>query len=309
MLRDLTRADILANEFMEKAREISTDIEPSKVLRARAYKIRDANFLIRAGTLGKNNRYFFGLNYIHAEEVANLDNPFFVFVCNTIDQVVILPATELVGHLPSISHDRNGEYKIVFDVNLNLILNGRNNKVDCSQYINAWHLISNPPKVHGAKSTVEESIHSVLQGRLIEIGNIRGYQTFCPNKSKRFNSNLLVDIATLKDCPELQFSDYSLLRQIDVLWFRKKGQNYIPECGFEIEISTGTWSGVGRLATLIDYANTRLFIISEEGRKFNQVMSAFPDYLSRYRHIQPHLIGDLYAAELGLQELRREIGL
>jgi len=63
MAKDLTRADILAKEFMEKAREISTDIEPIKVLRARAYKICDANFLIRAGTLGKSNRYFFGLNY------------------------------------------------------------------------------------------------------------------------------------------------------------------------------------------------------------------------------------------------------
>lgn len=309
MNKELTRADILAKEFMEKAREISVDIEPIKVLKARAYKIRDANFLIRAGTLGKNKRYFFGLNYIHAEEIANLDNPFFVFVCDSIDQVVILPATELVERLPSISHDRNGEYKIIFDANLNLILNGRNNKVDFSQYVNAWHLISNPPKIQWAKSTAEESIHSVLQGRLVEIGNIRGYQTFCPNKSKRFNSKLLSDIATLKACPELQFSEYSLLRQIDVLWFREKGPNYIPECAFEVEISTGTWSGVGRLATLIDYANTRLFVISEEERKFHQVMGSFSEYLPRYRHIQPHLIGELYAAELGLQELRREVGL
>ncbi|MBU4224709.1 MAG: hypothetical protein KKC71_02670 [Chloroflexi bacterium] len=309
MPKEATRADKLAKSFLERAREISVEIEPIKVLKARAYNILDANFLIRAGTLGKNNRYFFGLNYIHAEEIANLDNPFFVFVCNSIDQVIILPASELINRLPSISHDRNGEYKIVFDANLNLILNGRNNKVNCSPYINAWHLISNPPKIQGVKSTVEESVHTVVQGRLIEIGNVRGFQTYCPNKSKHFNSKLLSAFASLRVCPELQFSEYSLLRQIDVLWFREKGQNYIPECAFEVEISTGTWSGVGRLATLIDYANTRLFVISEEERKFQQVMSTFSEYSLRYKHIQPHLIGELYAAELGLQELRQEIGL
>lgn len=66
----------------------------------------------------------------------------------------------------------------------------------------------------------------------------------------------------METCPELQFSDYEVLRQIDVLWFREKGRNLIPEDAFEIELSTGSWSGVGRLATLIDYSNVRLYVIS-----------------------------------------------
>jgi len=36
-------------------------------------------------------------------------------------------------------------------------------------------------------NTVEDSLNSILQGRLLEIGNIRGYHTYCPNKSKIFN--------------------------------------------------------------------------------------------------------------------------
>jgi hypothetical protein len=149
----------------------------------------------------------------------------------------------------------------------------------------------------------------VLQGRLIEIGNIRGYQTFCPNKSKKFNGKQLSEIATLRSCPELQFADYDVLRQIDVLWFREKGAKYIPECGFEVELSTGTWSGFGRLATLIDYTGTRLYVISDEIRRYQQVIGSFSDYQRRYKHIPTFLVGELYSAERGLRELRDEIGL
>ena len=240
MAKSPNPTDILFEAFLEKARTISPAIEPVRVLRARTYQILDANVLIRASLLGKNRRYFFGINYIHVEEIANLDNPLIAFICGSLERTVILPAKILFEQLPSISHDRNGEYKIVYDSDLNLVLNGRNNRVDCSRFVDAWELISNPPAQQGEKSTAEESVHTIVQGRLLEIGNIRGYQTYCPNKSKKFNGKQLVDIATLKTCPSLQFSQYNLLRQIDVLWFRERGQNYIPEYGFEVEISTGT---------------------------------------------------------------------
>jgi hypothetical protein len=259
--------------------------------------------------LGKNRRYFFGINYINVEEIANFDNPFVAFICGSIDHTVIIPAKILFEHLPSISHDRNGEYKINIDSDLNLVLNGRSNRIDCSNFVGAWDLITNPPKFQGERNTVEESLHTILQGRLLEIGNIRGYQTFCPNKSKKFNGKPLVDIASLKNCPPLQFSQFDVLRQIDVLWFRERGQNFILECGFEVEVSTGTWSGVGRLATLVDYLSTRLFVISEDLKKFKHAMSSYVDLQHRYTHIQPHLIGELYSAEIGLKDLRVKIGL
>ena len=109
-------------------------------------------------------------------------------------------------------------------------------------------------KVSQSNITVEESLHSIIQGRLIEIGNIRGLRTFCPDKSKKFNDIKLGELTNLSKCPELQFSDYDLLRKIDVIWFREKGNHLIPENAFEVELSTGTWSGVGRLATLITAA-------------------------------------------------------
>ncbi|MDR1895179.1 MAG: hypothetical protein LBR10_00120, partial [Prevotellaceae bacterium] len=110
-------------------------------------------------------------------------------------------------------------------------------------------------------------------------------------------------------CPQLQFSDYNLLRQIDVLWFRTKGTHFIPEYAFEVEISTGVWSGVGRLATLMDYSNVGLYVISNDSKKYRQVLSSHYENANRYHFVANENLGDLYAAEKNLKELKYEIGL
>jgi len=299
----------VTHNFLQYAKNFYNEIEPVRVLRSHTYHIGQANVLIRTASLGKNNRYFFGLNYINAEEVANLDNSFFAFICGSIDQVVIIPSAVFMLNLPLISHDRNGEYKIVITKELNLALTGRNQRLDCSKFINAWELLSTSPQYTTEINTAEESIHSVIQGRLLEIGKIRGYQTFCPNKSKKFNNNPLSKIATLPTCPQLQFSDYELLRQIDVLWFREKGDHYIPQYAFEVELSTGTWPGVGRMATMIDYADVKFYIISNDYKKFKKVVGVHSETKGRYKHIETDMLGKLYAAELNLQALREDIGL
>jgi len=309
MTKILSNTDRLLLEFLDKAREFQANIELIKVLKSRTYKIGEANVLVRASSEG-TRRYFYGINYITVEEIANLDNPFVAFICGSVGKVVIIPAKILFKHLPQISHDRNGEYKINIDRELNIVLSGRNKRIDCSGFVNNWNLLVSPPTIkEETKNTVEESLHSVLQGRLLEIGNIRGYQTYCPDKSKKFNDKKLEDIATLQICPQLQFSDYNLLRQIDVLWFTSRGSNFIPEYAFEVELSTGVWSGVGRMTTLIDYKNVCFYIISTEAKKYRQVIKSFSEYIDRYKFIAIDLIGELYSAEISLKELRIDIGL
>ena len=301
-------AELLANEFLEVAKEFQANVELIKVLKSRTYKIAEANVLIRAATEGKSGRYFYGLNYLTAEEMNNLDNPFIAFICGSVEQTVIIPAKVLFKCLPEISHDRNGEYKITIDRDLNIVLLGKGNRLNCSEFINAWELLLKPYKFSTNQNTVEESLHSVIQGRLIEIGNIRGFYTFCPDKSKKFNDVELGKISTLTKCPELQFSNYDLLRKIDVIWFREKGRNFIPENAFEVEMSTGTWSGVGRLSTLIDYHNVGLYIISDTPKKYEQVVETL-DFYKRFKHIKSENIGDLYSAEINLKQLKIDIGL
>jgi hypothetical protein len=305
----LLPSDLLAIEFLKKAKEFNANVELIKVLKSRTYHIGNSNVLVRAASEA-NRRYFFGINYIAIEEMANLDNPFIAFICGSINRTVIIPAKLFFQHLSKISHDRNGEYKINIDRDLNIVLAGRKNRLECKPYINSWDLLINPPTIKAEeKNTVEESLHSVLQGRLLEIGNIRGFQTYCPNKSKKFNDKNLEEISTLQDCPNLQFSDYSLLRQIDVLWFRNRGSNLIPEYAFEVELSTGVWSGIGRMSTLLDYNNVGLYIISNDKKKYRQVVNSFPEHKERYRFVENESLGQLYSAEINLRELRVDIGL
>lgn len=308
MAKTITQSERLVLDFLSKAKDFQSDFELIKVLKSRTYRIANANVLIRAASEG-NRRYFFGLNYLCAEEMANIENPFIAFICGHADRTIIIPAKTFFKYLPQISHDRNGEYKINIDKDLNIVLAGKGNRLDCSPYINNWQLLlTTPNQTEQQSKSVEESLHSIIQGRLIEIGNIRGYETFCPDKSKTFNERPLKEISTLDKCPELQFSQYELLRQIDVLWFKAKGNYYIPQYAFEVELSTGVWSGVGRMSTLIDYETVPLYVISNDKRLYDKVIST-NEYNSRYHYIDNEALGDLYAAEKSLKELRCEIGL
>jgi hypothetical protein len=309
MGKQLSPSEKLAYGFLEKAKQLQASVELVKVLKSRTYHISEANVLVRAAT-ESNHRYFFGINYLTVEEIANLDNPFIAFICGSIDRVIIVPAKILFNQLSKISHDRNGEYKINVDKELNIVLSGRNNRLDCSTFINNWEILLSPKKMDIVlKNTVEDSLHSVIQGRLLEIGNIRGYDTYCPNKSKIFNDVKLESISSLQTCPDLQFSDYNLLRQIDVLWFKNRGSNYVPESAFEIELSTGVWSGVGRMSTLIDYKGVKLYVIGYDSKKYIQVTNSLTEIKERYKFVPNDSVGQLYSAEKNLMELRADIGM
>jgi hypothetical protein len=306
--QQLSPSDLLASQFLEKAKGFQANVELIRVLKSRTYHIGEANVLVRASSEG-NRRYFFGINYITVEEIANLDNSFIAFICGKLDQTIFMPTDLLVKYLPQISHDRNGEYKINFDRDLNFVLKGRGQKLSCKEFLNNWNLFLKPGTQNKNIGSPEESIHTVIQGRLIEIGNIRGYETFCPNKSRLFNKRKISEITTVPDCPNLQFSEYNILRQIDVLWFRRAKDNFFPEYAFEVELTTGFWSGIGRLSTLRDYSSTKLYVVSNQPKKFTQVMSSFEEFKTRFKHVETEDVGILYSAELRLRELRGKIDL
>jgi len=297
----------LLSGFLESAESFSEGVELIKVLRSNAFQIGKANVLVRvASDLGK--RYFFGLNYITAEEIYNLSNSFVAFVCGSLDRIVFMPTEILVEHLPQISHDRNGEYKITFTRDLNLALKGRSNRFDCAQFTNNWGVLKESSFISSKTVDPTESIHTVIQGRLIEIGNTRGFHTYSPDKSKTFNKRRLDEMASLRSCPALQFTQFESLRYIDVIWFRRTNGDYYPENAFEVELSTGVWSGFGRPATLREY-QTKLYIIAHDMKKLKQVGSSFPEIRGRYMHLTPEKIGLLYSAERNLVQMQKDFGL
>jgi len=277
----------LLNDFLQHARALGGNVEPVKVLRSNTYR---------------------GLNYINAEEVANLDNSFIAFICGDVGSSVIMPMSELMHLLPQISHDRNGEFKINIKKDFQLALKGRGNRKALSEYLNNWDSITAPSDARGDVTPAEQSFHTVLQGRLIEIGNDRGLKTYSPNRAKKFNNVPLSDLTTLDTCPDLQFANYDSLRNIDVIWFREAAKQFYPHSAFEVELSTGIWSGVGRLAALREYS-TRLFVVSNEHNRFEQVMQSQLGLQSRVTNVATDHVGVLYSAETRLRDLRREIGI
>lgn len=294
-------------QFLDKAKSLNFDVEPVKILRSQTYRIGNSNILVRAASdLGL--RYFFGLNYIHAEEIYNLENSFIAFICGSIERTIFIPSKIVIENLQFLSHDRNGEYKINFTRELELVLNGRNNRLKCNEYIDKWDILKKYTDTSKIKLSSDESFHNILQGRLLEIGNIRGFHTYCPNKRKTFNKRRLDTISKLQTCPDLQYSERNSANKIDVIWFRQVSKGYYPEYAFEVELSTGVWSGFGRLASLREY-NTKLYIITNDNKKFRQVSSSFPEVVERYYNIEPDKIGLLYSAEINLIKLREEFNL
>ena len=289
--------------------------QPVKVLRSTTYKIGKAHVLVRTSTKSASNLsrpYFFGLQYTAIEELANLKNPFLALVCGKAGTLMI-PASEIFNNLEHMSVRRDGNYRIQVDAKFNLALKGQGNRLTCRKYIDKWNFFGNPPLLKGkttpAAASLEESLHAVLQGRLIEIGNKRGFYTFCPDKKKTFNGRKLSEISTLKRCPELQFSDHKLLSKIDVLWFNLRGKHYIPKCAFEVELTTGTWPGIMRMRSLLDYGCVKLYIVSSDGKKYKQAMETMPEHRDRYVYLPEDSLSELYSAEKSLITLRKEIGL
>ena len=81
---------------------------------------------------------------------------------------------------------------------------------------------------------------------LLEIGNSRGIQTYCANKAPRFNGRTLGDIATVKTLHQFPGINNEIVRQIDVIWL----DGAFPIHAFEVELTTGIWSGMVRLGEL-----------------------------------------------------------
>lgn len=85
---------------------------------------------------------------------------------------------------------------------------------------------------------VQEESHAYYQGILINIGNLKGYQTYSPqqDKNKFFIDKPLKEIRTLQEIPS--FSHNTLVKRsetVDVIWFNER---LMPNSFFEIEYST-----------------------------------------------------------------------
>lgn len=124
--------------------------------------------------------------------------------------------------------------------------------------------------------------HSLLQGMLIELGNMLGYDTYSADQSPSYRDTTVGELATLDTLSDFTSKRIlSTVKQIDVIWI----DDEFPVCCFEIEHSTDVTKGLLRMHQLIRFQSQFFIVAAEETRrKFETETSKSPFYQSRERY-------------------------
>ncbi len=119
--------------------------------------------------------------------------------------------------------------------------------------------------------------HSYYQGLLVEIGNLRNYETFVPHqdKNKHFLRRRLSEVTTLSNF--YSFTYDSLLkraRTVDVSWFNERR---LPQAFFEVEHSTDMRNSLLKFVDFQDF-RIKFFIVADAARRreFQSKIEAAP---------------------------------
>lgn len=113
---------------------------------------------------------------------------------------------------------------------------------------------------------IKEFNHSYYQGILLEVGKLKGLNTFVPNqdKNKLFLNKKLGEIRTINELPKYSFSHIvQRSSTIDVIWFNERN---LPHSFFEVEHSTDIQNSLLKFNDLQDFYS-RMVIVADEKRK------------------------------------------
>lgn len=134
------------------------------------------------------------------------------------------------------------------------------------------------------KSEQEIFNHSYYQGLLVEIGNLKKYETFVPSqdRNKQFLGKTLGEISSQSGY--YQFGYDHIIRRaktVDVSWFNARK---MPSVFFEVEHSTDIQNSLLKFVELQDY-NASFFIVADEVRRREYIgklsLSAFVPITTR----------------------------
>jgi len=115
-----------------------------------------------------------------------------------------------------------------------------------------------------SKEQEEEQTHYSIQGMLLEIGNMEGFDTYSPNKNAIFDNKPLLQIMTLSEFPNFTYSNIAQsVRFIDVLWFNDRG---FPKFTFEVEITPQFRNSLLKFSELSDF-DAKFYVIAEAGNQ------------------------------------------
>ncbi len=168
------------------------------------------------------------------------------------------------------------------------------------------------PRVIEPKTQLEKISykHAEIQGMIIEIGNMKGFDTYTPDRSKIFMNKELGNIVTFKEC--LYFTYEKIVQSIkfcDVIWFNLRG---FPEKLFEIEDSTDFRGSLVKFTELQDFRTSfNLVASSQRKRKYEREIakSAFKNIADRCRFVDYAEIEKYYGACLNYHKISHELAL
>lgn len=145
------------------------------------------------------------------------------------------------------------------------------------------------------QSEQESFNHSYYQGLLVEIGNLKKYETFVPSqdKNKKFLGKTLGEIGSQESFYQFGY-DYIVrkAKTVDVCWFNIRK---MPSVLFEVEHSTNIQNSLLKFVELQDY-NANFFIVADKIRKEEYVgkisLNAFVQIKSRVQFMDYDKLSD-----------------
>lgn len=109
----------------------------------------------------------------------------------------------------------------------------------------------------------QNKIHGYVEGMLIEIGNLKNYQTYTPDRNIIFNGEPLSDLITHDEIPRFTYQDIlNVVRQIDVIWFKDR----FPYLTFDIEFSTQISMALVRANELKNF-KASFYVVADESKE------------------------------------------
>ncbi|MCD7714679.1 MAG: hypothetical protein LUI08_07140 [Prevotella sp.] len=148
--------------------------------------------------------------------------------------------------------------------------------------------------------------HSYYQGLLLQLGNMKGLNTYVPkqDKNRMFLQSKLDDFSTIKTLPGYTYPD--LVKRsatIDVIWFNRRN---MPHSFFEIEHTTDIQNSLLKFNDLQDF-HVKMLIVADKKRKpefINKLhYSSFYDLAKedRVKFLDYNTLSKLYEKELEVQ--------
>lgn len=156
----------------------------------------------------------------------------------------------------------------------------------------------------------EEFDHYYYQGLLVEIGNLKQFQTFVPNqdKNKVYLNKQLKKLTSMDEIFNFTYKD--ILRKaktVDVSWFNNRK---LPKYMFEVEHSTDIYNSLLKFVELQDF-NINFFIVAHSSKE-NQFeskysMSAFSSIQKRVKFLNFENLSKWHSSTYELQNIENRI--